>query len=448
MALSSLLFKKLIPVKRTVDVFVAGGGAAGFAAAVAAVRNGSKVYLAESSSSFGGLQTGGMVPTVAQFGDGKNFNAGGVGKEVYDRLWKMGGAGPYEQNTNGMNKFLPFRVEVFKKVHDAIAEESGFDFTFNTNAIGVEAENGYASAVVCFANSGIFAVRARMYVDCTSNADVAVWAGADYHKGDEHGQTMGATLCSLWSGIDWKKVFESKIPSQDYKLSEAFKDNVFSVEDRHLPGILPVGHTIGGGNVGHVYGVDGTDEASVTKAFIKARKMMEEYEKYYKGYIPGFENMELASTASMLGIRESRRIVGDYTLNAEDYYKRAVFEDEIGRYSYPIDLHASSPDEKSYKEFLKNYEGSKYHPGENYGIPYRCLLPKKLHNVIVAGKCLSADRMMQSSIRTFPGCYITGQAAGIAASLAAKANTSFRGVNIKTIQTNLKQMGAFLPNLK
>jgi len=138
--------------------------------------------------------------------------------------------------------------------------------------------------------------------------------------------------------------------------------------------------------------------------------------------------------------------MGDYVLNLDDFKARAVFEDEIGRYSYPVDIHASKPDAASYAEFEKEFRTLRYGKGESYGIPYRVLVPQKLSNVLVAGRCVSTDRYLQGSIRVMPGCYITGQAAGVAAAIAIEKNTNTRGFPVTELQSRLKKMGAFLPN--
>jgi hypothetical protein len=318
------------------------------------------------------------------------------------------------------------------------------EFTYFTSLIDVLCDGGYAQTAVLASKSGIFGVSAKMFIDGTGDGDLSVMAGAEYEKGGKNGAMMPGTLCSLWAGIDWSKVSGN----QAREFDRAFSDNVFTDKDRHLPGMWKVGDTVGGGNIGHAFGVDGTDERSLTKAYTEQRKKLREYEIYYKNYLTGFEKMELVATGALMGIRESRRITGDYELNVGDFKTRAVFDDEIGRYSYPVDIHASSPDEKDYKNFLDEFETLRYKNGESYGIPYRILTPKGLCNVLVAGRCVSSDRYIQGSIRVMPGCYITGQAAGAAASVAVEKNTHTRGFDIKLLQQKLLDMGGYLPNFK
>ena len=232
------------------------------------------------------------------------------------------------------------------------------------------------------------------------------------------------------------------------RIEEAFQDGVFSLEDRHLPGMWQISEQMGGGNIGHTFNVDGTDETSLTEALLWGRKSLLEYERYYKEYLRGFEQMELVATGSLLGIRETRRIVGDYVLSVEDFKQMAAFEDEIGRYSYPIDIHIARPDKESYEKFHKEFTTMRLGKGESYGIPYRILTPQGLNNVLVAGRCVSTDRSMQASIRVMPGCYITGQAAGVAAAMMAEQDKQSRGIEVKELQRRLVAMGAYLPNFQ
>jgi len=448
----NILFQRTISIRHEVDVFIAGGGPSGVAAALAATQQGAKVFLAEGQSYFGGMATAGLVPSFSKFSDGINFLAGGVGWKVYERCRDRGVFGPdYNPNHRYRLGSNPIHAEGLKRVYDSLMVESGADFTFQTHLVAVNAGNGYVQCAICHSKSGLFAVKAHIYVDCTGDGDLATWAGAPFEKGDEQGNVQAGTLCSIWSGIDWKRVRAAgqygKWPlGQDTKLKQAIADGVFTVKDSHLPGIWLNGRTQGGGNIGHAFGVDGTDERSITEALLRERKKLLEYEQYYKKYNTGFENMELAATGALLGIRETRRITGDYVMTFEDYKKRASFADEIGRYNNEVDIHASTADHEEQERMKKLLGSTGYKEGESYGIPYRVLTPRNIENVLVAGRCISTDRYVHGSIRVMPGCFITGQAAGAAAALAAERQTSTRGIDVKELQQRLKDMGAFLPN--
>jgi len=133
-------------------------------------------------------------------------------------------------------------------------------------------------------------------------------------------------------------------------------------------------------------------------------------------------------------------------LGLDDFKARAVFDDEIGRFAYPVDIHASTPDDEHFEKFEEEFRTLRYGPGESYGIPYRALVPRGLSNVLVAGRCVSADRYIQGSVRVMPACFITGQAAGLAAAIAVEQNTDTRGFAIAELQQRLKSIGAYLPN--
>jgi len=435
----TLTFTREIPIRHEVDVFVAGGGPAGVAAAVAASRQGADVFIAEGQSCFGGMGTAGLVPAFMRFSDRVNFLADGIGREIYERM-KQRAYTPRDD----LGGSVSINAEALKLVYDNLVEETDAGFAFQTQVIGLEAEGGHVSAAVCAAKSGVYAVKAKVFVDGTGDGDLATWAGAPFEKGNAEGEMMAGTLCSLWSDVDWSRAGGG----QGRKLEDAFAAGIFTNQDRHLPGIWQVGKTVGGGNIGHTFGVDGTDERTLTEALLWGRKSLSEYETYYKTYLEGFEDMYLVATGALLGLRETRRILGDYVLCLDDFHSRAVFDDEIGRYAYPVDIHAATSSAKDFAKFHEEHTSLRYKDGESYGIPYRILTPQGLDNVLVAGRCVSTDRHMQSSIRVMPGCYITGQAAGIAAGMAADSGSDVHALDVSKLQAKLKTLGAYLPNAR
>ena len=438
-------FRRDVPVRHEVDVFVAGGGPAGCAAAVMAARQGARVFLAEGQNCFGGMGTAGLVPAFMQFGDGVNFLASGFGEELLDRLVVAGGTYPAAPGADRTGCY-PIQAEVLKRVYDAMVAESGAVFSFHANLVGVESEGGRVRSVILWGKSGLFAVRAKVFVDGTGDGDLAAWAGAPFEKGDASGSMMPGTLCQVWAGVDFDAVRASGVQGQNVHIEQAHRDGVFTHCDKHLPGIWYVAPGIGGANVGHTFGVDATDERSLTEALVWGRKLVTQYERYYKEYLKGYEAMRLVSTGALLGVRETRRILGDYVLCLADFQRRACFEDEIGRYCYPVDIHVGRPDDEAeYKRFVKEFAELRYKKGESYGITYRSLVPRGLENVLVAGRCISADRFLQASIRVMPGCYITGQAAGVAAAMAAAGSGAVREVDVGALRRSLRARGAYVP---
>lgn len=435
--MSTMRYQKDLPLRLTTDVLVVGGGPAGCAAAWAAAKTGKKVFLAESQACLGGLGTAGMVPAFMQFGDGEHFLAGGYGELLFERLKAMGEAVGEPQRA------YEIRAENLKRVYEEMLIEQGVSFTFHTQLIDVLAQDGRIEAAVFAAKSGVFAIQAQVYIDATGDGDLCAWAGAPYEKGDEEGNMMAGTLCQLWANIDWQKVDLR----DDSQIDAAFEAGVFKVLDKHLPGMWRVSLDggIGGGNIGHAYGVDGTDERSLTQALIYSRRLMDQYRAYYKNYLHGFEKMELVATGSLMGIRESRRIMGIEKLILPHFHEQACFPNEIGRYAYPVDAHAAKPTAQAYEKFRNEHTNLRYKKGESYGIPYGILVPQKLSNALVCGRCVSTDREMQSSIRVMPGCYITGQAAGVGAALSIIQNVAPAQVEVPALQQSLRALGAYLP---
>ena len=427
-----MIYQKNLDFKYITDVFVAGGGAAGVAAAVAAARMGKQVFLAEASGCFGGLGTSGLVPAFAPFDDGVNILSDGIGYEICKKL----------KNAVALRNWTTLDTEELKRVYDDIITQAGVKFSFFTTVYDVIVKDNSIEGVILGSKSGLFADKAKIYIDCTGDGDLCAYGGGEYEKGDLNGAVMPPTLCSIWSGIDKDKCNE---PWNEH-VEQAYKDGVLSYEDRHIPGFFHGNDGISGGNIGHIFDVDPTDEAELTNGMLWGRKSMIEFENYFKNYFIGYNNLRLVSTASTLGVRESRRIKCDYTLNVDDFINRSVFEDEIGRYCYPVDIHVMSTDKEEYERFSKEYRTSlRYKNGESYGIPYRCLIPVSFKNALVAGRCIGTDRQMQASIRVMPGCFITGQAAGTAAALACEEQ-DVRKISIKELQQSLVKGGAYLPN--
>lgn len=426
-----MIYQKELPVRMDVDVFVAGGGAAGVSAAVAAARMGRSVLLAESGGALGGVGTTGLVPAFATFGDGVNVLSSGIGMEIRRQV---SGNIPLDRY------WTPIDAEELKRVYDTLVTEAGVNVLFFTTVCDVLASDGHITHVVLTSRTGLYAVSAKVFIDCTGDGTLNALAGGAFELGNEEGKTMPPTLCSQWSGLDTSAYWQNDIPAL---LNKAIADGVFTYEDRHLTGMNPREGGIAGGNIGHIFDNDPLDEASLTKAMMWGRASMLEYRRFYREYVKGCENVQLTATGAMLGVRESRRTVCGHMLSAADYLARACFEDEIGRYCYPVDIHIMSTDSAEMKRFQAEYEDMRYKPGESYGIPYRSLVPVSFDNLLTAGRCMGTDRQMEASIRVMPGCFITGEAAGTAAALAADT-ADVRGVDIPLLQRMLAEHGAYM----
>ncbi len=442
--MNTLDFKRRIPVKYTPDLCVVGAGPAGVAAAVSAARTGARTLLLEAQSFPGGMSTAALVPIFMPFTDGHHFLAGGIGETIYRRLRQC----CIDRYDFDCHEAIP--AELLKLVYDQMIEEAGVQVLYRTEWIGCETHDGTITAAVFTSPGGLFAVEAPFFIDCTGDARLAFEAGAAVELGDDDGKLMPATLCSLWCGVDWQAFEESDARSHaDPKLLElihlAYSRGELSREDLHHTGIFRTTPETGAGNISHVFQVDPTDVESLTAGLIEARRTVVEYERFYRKYIAGFQSAEVASTGALLGIRESRRVAGEYQLNLEDYCNRASFFDEIGRYNFPVDIHPSDTGKETLEKHRRMFDRGSCGPGESYGIPYRSLLPKNTTNLLVAGRCISTDRSVMASIRVIPGCYITGMAAGTAAALCVKAKCTLRELKPITLRAKLREHGAYLP---
>ena len=442
-----LSFTKSLDVRGHYDVFVAGAGPAGMAAAVSAARRGRRVFLAERIGCLGGLGTAGLVPCFCSFGTGAKLLVRGIGTEVVDRLRAAGGTGP--EDRPGTYGHVTIRPEILKVVYDDMAIEAGITVRLSTEVVDVIKSGDTVQAAVLCGRGGLYAVEADVFVDATGDAMLCHVAGARWGMGDDAGNVQGITLAATYVNFDWQRLRQYVGEHGDWRpdaIQRGIAEGVLSVPDLHHSGVSHTSPNTCGANVSHVYGRNPIDDEQLTLAYMEGRKLALEYEGFYRRYAPGFENVEIVAVASLMGVRESRRVLGEYTLNADDFVRRAVFEDEIGRYANPIDVHPSSPDPEDFARFRREFmEMYRYQRGDSYGIPYRSLIPKDLSNVLVAGRCISTDRQMQGSVRVMPSCFLTGQAAGAAAALCVEGNRRPRDIDAQRLRAELRRGGAYLP---
>ncbi len=438
------------------DVIVVGGGPAGTAAAVAAARTGARTLLIESAGALGGMGTLGLVPWFCGYHDRKQRIARGLA----ERIWQECRARtPHLQPILDQYPLADVAIdpEVLKCIYDELAAEAGVNVLFHTTLAAVEkTSEGEVDAIVVVNKAGLSAFRAKVYVDGTGDGDLAARADASFEKGDENGRMQAATLCLMLANVDEEAL--ARGPGIHYRhpgspiVKALHSDKYPDIVDLHACH-MKLGPGVFGWNIGHVYGVDNTDPENVSKGLRQGRRLARQYRDALAEFHPAFANCFLAATGSVLGTRETRRIRGDYYLTVEDYLARRSFPDEICRNAYGVDVHQSTEEEvvtlcrKPIPEILKEVSSSFQHlnPGESFGVPYRCLTPKGLRNVLVAGRCISTDRPVNGSIRIMAACLNTGEAAGVAASMAAAGDGDVHAVDTEALRDDLRQHGAWLP---
>jgi hypothetical protein len=440
------ILAKTIPMDDSWDVIVAGGGPSGCAAASAAAREGAKTLLIEATGSLGGSGTTALVPAWCPFSDKEKIIYRGLAEKVFTRAK----AGMPHVKAKDLD-WVPIDAERLKRVYDDMVTEAGVTVLFQTILASVEKERADEVSTILVANkAGLSAFKAKVYVDCSGDADLAAGAGAAFQKGDKDGQLQPGTHCFILSNVDeygyrygeelgW---WNCKSPIYAITASGKYPE----IPDHHICHNI-VGPGTVGFNAGHIWDVDNTDPFKMSKALIKGRKMILAYRNALAEFAPAaFANAFLVSTGAVIGARESRRIIGDYSLTLQDYVARRSFPDEICRNSYFIDLHMTEQENSENTELFAATRVKHYDKGESHGIPYRCLTPRDLKNVLVAGRSISCERIVQGSVRVMPVCLATGEAAGMAAAHAAQLpEVDVHAISVSHLRKRLLEEGVYLP---
>jgi ribulose 1,5-bisphosphate synthetase/thiazole synthase len=439
--------EKRIKVRAKVDVLVCGGGPAGIGAAIAAARNGANTLLLENLGSLGGVGSNAIMNRLGPFHDQEKMIVGGIPMEILQRLVALKGAimpRPviWSRETNNRPEYwAPFDPEILKFVLDRMTEEAGVKILFNARVVGTMVNDGRVSGVFIESKSGREAVRAKIVIDATGDGDVAAWAGAPYEKGrPEDGWTQPITVLYKVHNLDREKA-RSVLAEQREKIINVARARGEDIPRFVTPGsdnFLRADETYY--NEDQIHGADGTNVEHVTKAWIEARKMIWQEFNFAKKYVPGYENAYVALTSSLLGVRETRRIMGEYVLNAEDVLTARKFPDAIYRYACYVDLHKVArpgTEESALAQRIPK-------PGSSYDIPYRSLVPKKIENLLVAGRCFSVTHEALASARPMPSCMAMGQAAGTAAAMCTDEGNSPRKMDVTALRKKLVAQGVSL----
>jgi len=445
------------------DVLVIGGGPAGLGAALGAAAAGADVILAERYGFLGGNATAALVMPLMSFhtrhgmaaptrtrdlmpndhGPGDPVVLGALDK-LLRRLVLAGGAVPPSEETGFV---VPFDPEIMKLVAMDLLDEAGVRFLFHALASDVIGD-GHVEGVVFETKSGPIVIKAHAFTDCTGDGDVAALAGASFdvgRDGDDTVQPMTLMFRMVeferrafaaytkahpgqWRGVHglWELIEQAtaagelELPREDMLFFGTPHEREVSVNSTRVLGVL------------------GTDVWDLTRAEWQSRRQMRQIVAFLRRYVPGFEKAYVAQSGVNVGVRETRRIRGEYQLTGEDVLQARTWDDVIARGTYPIDIH--NPTGKG--TILRHLRA-----GEAYDIPLRCLLPKGVDRLTVGGRCISGTHEAHSSYRVMPIAMATGQAAGVCAALAARSNVTPRDLPADRVQHELARQGASLGEL-
>jgi len=477
------------------DVLVVGGGTAGFVAAIAAARNGAQVTLVEQRDHLGGTHSGGMVMMIrsmrhmraprsaehkkvmitqyeSSFDDEQLVFS--IAQEYLDRMLEIGSAWGSKGQATARQLFDP---EIAKWVIEQMVIEAGVDVWFYSQTTGLLMSDGAVNGAIIENLQERVEIGAKVTIDATGDGNVCAAAGARFEIGDpEEGHCQPMTLYFVMGGVALDRTL-AYIKDHPDEFNQEYADTIMRLRQEGKPiTVLPFKAKIREAverdeypipyglekvnpetltymawpmfrhgqfrydlishNMDMAYNVDATNRRALTRATIGMRDVAVRMAEFYRKYVPGYEDAYLVHTAQSVGVRDSRRIVGDYTLTKDDVLSGKHFEDGIGRYGSVVDVH-----DKDGKQSLLLAEvgGSGW-----FHIPYRTLLPLGIRNLLVAGRCISADYVAQGCTRSQAACMMTGQATGTAAALAVKTGVEPRAVEIAALQRVLMQQNQII----
>jgi hypothetical protein len=470
-------FYSKVPIIGSYDLIVAGGGPGGTAAAIAAGRLGLNVLLVENQGCLGGNGTSGALPfwlgcmngskpyqkmlkeglEYKDLRENSRYVVKGIFQEIVDRIKQEGyGVGPGKvAQTNRLDRLgchdeFTFDIEAGKRIHEEMVLEAGVDILYFTTALTPCIIDNIIKGLYIVNKEGLSYVATKAVVDCTGDADIVYRSGYNTYKGDKETGLMNAVSLVnhienvdtdsvanyLQSGGDpWFRQFVKKAKENTNKdfndmiiMFPMIKDGVFMVN----------------GGTGFPM-IDGTNAKELTEVMIKGRKRAKDLlEDLFRPYIPGFKNAGLRLTASISGVRETRRIVGEYVLSEEDVLVGKQFNDTIAFSGRHFDLGRPYKKTNGSWGIKQSNIHNKAIPDNKTPVPYRSLIPEDSSNIIVAGRCISADGQALGPLRIMPTCYATGQAAGTAAVQVVKKDIKFSEVDVEKLKVTLVDNGAII----
>jgi len=425
---------KKIPIKTEIDVLVIGAGPAGFSAAINAARQGSTTMLIDQAGDVGGVATTGMMSHWT------GNTRGGFYEELLDKSSDFpSGTAPQGIKVNYRQII---NTEKLKTVMLEMLMEARVNLQLYTFASEAIVEDNCIKGVIVESKSGREAIFAKIVIDASGDGDIAAKAGAVYNVGREtDGKMQPMTIMFKVAGVDFNTaVFPSNF-EDNIKIPKGMIQNL---GHENIP--QPAGHvllyrsTLTGVvtcNMTNCIEVDGTKAEDLTRATYACRRQMNIIIKFLREFVPGYENCYLITSASIIGVRETRHFIGEYTLTKKDILEAKIFENwVVANVHFNFDVHnisGSGLDKTGAQDHFKQEKG--------YTIPYGCFIPKTIDNLFFAGRNISGTHLAHSNYRVMPICVNMGQAVGIAAALCVKENVLPRKLEVKKLQQILKFQG-------
>ena len=452
-------YSKTIQQEFSTDVLVVGGGPAGFGAAIAAARNGASTILIERNAMLGGMATTGLVgPFMTCYdNDGQEQIVKGIFDELCRRAEARGGA-IHPSKVEGMTTYssyyikshrhvTPFQSEVLAVVMDEMAVEANVKLLYNVQACDVIREANRIVGVIAVMKEGLALFRAKTYIDCSGDADVAHFAGVPTWTGDKSSGLMQPVSLFFEIGNLDREQFVGElearknagqlgIPSHNcwsWCIAQARENGEWTLERDEIGNYEQPIRNRWKMNTTRISGIDATRTEDVTTGLIEGRKQVQQVMGFLRKYVPGCKDAELIQVASALGVRETRHIVGKYELTVEDIMAQKHFDDAICTFGYAVDIHDAQGNGGEFQE-VNHY----------YTIPFRCLVPAECENLLVAGRSICGSSEAAASYRVMPCCIAMGQAAGTAAALALKTGREAADIAPELLRRTLVEQGAVI----
>lgn len=435
-----------LPVRGEYDVVVIGGGPAGLAAAASASRRGANTLLVEAYGFLGGMGTAGGVTNFAGLygrhqGEMRQL-VRGAADELLARIGALDGLNEPQDGMQGRIRVRSYDTSVYKCAADQWMLAEGVNLLFHARACSVLMDGSRVTALIVETKSGRQAIRANVFIDCSGDADVAVFAGVPYEVGDGHGSGLFPTTMFRVGHVDASKALPAV---GEFR---AINDVMERVQREH-PGryrfprdgaiLRPQIHSSEWrANVTQIANADGNamnavDATELSAGEVEGRRQIIEYFQFLREQVPGFSEARIVEIAPQIGIRETRRVQGLYALTGDDILNSGTFDDTIGINAWPMELHRSGGISWGFPS----------DPDRAYNdLPWRMLVPVHVQNLLIAGRCASMTHEGQSAARASGGCFVMGQAAGTAAALAG--NTPMQELDVGRLQRALVEDGGLL----